>query len=84
MRSDINAETWMMRMSFPGQGNGKYKGPEVGMSSECPGSSQKVSAAPAQQGMSWERVTGATETLGVILRKPEEHWIWNQEPGCEA
>lgn len=47
-----------IRMNFPSQGDGKYKGLEVEMSLECPGSSQKVSVAPAQKG-SLERVTGA-------------------------
>lgn len=55
-------------MNFPGQENGKFKGPEVGMSLECPRSSQKVTVAPTQQGVSLERVIEdfwATETLGV-------------------
>lgn len=69
-----------MRMNFLGQENGKFKGPEVGMSLEGPRSSQKVTVALTQQEVSLERVIEvfwATETLGVILRKQEEHWIWS-------
>ena len=56
------------------------------MSLECLGSSQKVSVAPTQQGVSLETITGTswvTENLGFILRKQEEHWIWSQEARCE-
>ena len=48
------------------------------MSLECLGSSQKVSVAPTQQGVSLETITETswvTENLGFILRKQEEHWI---------